>query len=368
MRYLLALLLGLALILPACAAEETAPPAGQDIVYAVTTMGKPPVTAIYVLEPKSGLRRLLYRDTDETNRVIMKMGGSDIVGAGRTVAPKDVFVVTGPAVAPESPARMDAISRLRVPDEAGKQAVPEQVLPLPLSFGETSAYHLWNRAPIFAVSADAAVFAVSVTRVGGKRLGKPAIRVISSAGGTEWSNVLPESDLYVSDLAFSADAKLLAYSVMPVGDEHTLDPSRLPLAGLYIADLTARTTRLLYPGFIDALAWGPKPEQITAAQRVGDIWSTTCSGAVVSVVTGLKLREFSLHGPAVALAYSGDAQWLAAETVERDQRVWVYPVAGGWGKQAPISTETGGRAALLGWLRMPPMAAAAAPGTQQPAM
>jgi hypothetical protein len=89
---------------------------------------------------------------------------------------------------------------------------------------------------------------------------------------------------------------------------------------------------------------------------------------VVSVVTGLKLREFSLHGPTVALAYSGDAQWLTAETVERGQRVWVYPVAGGWGKQAPISTETGGRAALLGWLRMPPMAAAAAPGAEQPVM
>jgi hypothetical protein len=367
MKCLLALLFGLALVLPAGAAEEIAPPAGLDIAYAVTTMGTVPVTAVYALEPKSGLRRLLFRDTDETNRIILKSGGSDIAGAGRTAAPKDVYVLTGPAVAPELPAQMDAISRLRFPDEAGKQAAPERVIPLSLSFGDTSAYHLWNRAPVFALSADAGVFAVCVTRIGETRLGKPTIRVISPAGA-EWRVALPGSDLYVSDLAFSPDAKLLAYSAMPMGDEHTLDRSRLPLAGLYMADLAAQTTKLLYSGFIDAIAWGPKPEQVTVSQRVGDIWSTACSAAVVSVVTGLKVKEFSLHGPTVGLAYSDDAQWLAAETVERDQRIWVYPVAGGWGKQAPISTETGGRIALLGWVRIPPMAATAAPGAEQPAM
>jgi hypothetical protein len=191
--------------------------------------------------------------------------------------------------------------------------------------------------------------------------------VIASAG-TEWRIALPDADLYVPDLAFSPDAKLLAYSVMPTGDEHTLNRSRLPIAGLYVADLAAQTTKLLYSGFIGAIAWGPKPEQLTVSQRVGDIWSTTYSAAVVSGATGLKVKEFSLHGPTIALAYSDDAQWLAAETVEHDQRIWIYPVAAGWGKQAPISTETGGRIALLGWVRIPPMAATAAPGAEQPAM
>jgi hypothetical protein len=329
-------------------------------------MGTVPVTAVYALEPKSGLRQLLYRDIDEENQIILKVGGSDIAGAGRTSAPRDVFVLTGPAVAPESPTQMDAISRMRFPEETGRQAVPERILPLPLSFGDAE-YHLWNRAPIFAVSADAGLFALCVTRIGGARLEKPTIRVISPAG-TEWRNALPGSDLYVSDMAFSPDAKLLAYSVLPLGDEHTLDRSRLPLAGLYVTDLAAQTTRLLYPGFIDAIAWGPKPEQITVSQRVGDFWSTAYSAVVVGATTGLKATETSLRGPTTALAYSDDARWLAAGTVGSEQRIWVYPVAGGWGKQAPISTETGGRIALLGWVRIPPIAAAAAPEPQQPAM
>ena len=366
-RCLLILLAALLPALLASAAEEPAPPPGQDIVYAVTTMGKVPVTAIYALEIGTGMRRLLYRDTEDASRVILKQGSSDILGAGRATPVKDVYVIVGPPVAPDNPAHLDAISRLRFPDETGKQAAPEPVLPLPLSFSESSAYHLWNRAPVFAVSSDGGKFAVFVLRIGETRLERPAIRIIPIAG-EEWRVPLPDSGLYIADLAFSPDAKLLAYSVMPQGDEHTLDEAHLPIAGLYLADLSARTTRMLYAGFIDAVAWGPKPDQITVAARVGDFWSTKHVGAVISISSGQKLREFSLRGPVVALAYSEDAQWLAAETVGGGQRIWVYPVAGGWGRQAPVSTETGGRISLLGWVRIAALGGAASPGAERPGM
>jgi len=364
MRHVAGLLLGLLVLLPVSAAEEPTPPPGQDIVYAVTMMGKIPVTAIYALEVGSGLRRLLYRDTNEANRVIVNIGSSDILGAGRTVPPKDVYAITGPAVAPNSPTHQDSISRLRFPDEPEKQAAPERVLPLALSFSDASTYHLWNRAPTFAVSSDASAFAVgAVLRIGETRLDRPTIRVIVT-GAQEWRIPLPNSDLYVAGLAFSPDAKLLAYSVMPLGDEHTLDVAQLPIAGVYLADLAARTTRLLYPGFIDALAWGAKREQVTVAARVGDFWDTRHVGSVINVPSGQKVREFSLRGYVTALAYSDDGQWLAAQFTDRDQHIWVYPVAGGWGKQAPVSADSGGRVSLLGWARIPPMTGTA-PGAEQ---
>ena len=351
MRLVVALML--LLCATAMAADEAAPPAGLDVVYAVSTLGKAPVTAIYAAEA-TGLRRLLYRDSSDANQVILKIAGSDVLGAGRAAPPKDVHVVMGPAVAPVNPSYTDAICRLRFPEEPGKQAAPEKVLSLALSFSEQSPYLLWNRAPIFAVSADGSKFAVYALRVGEEALERPTIRVIPTAG-EEWQIPLPSQSLYVADLAFSPDGKLLAYSVLPQGDEHTLDTAQLPIAGLYLADAAARTARLVFPGYIDAVAWGPRPEQVTVAARMGDFWSTKYAAFVINVPSGRKVREFSLRGAVSALAYSDDARWLAAQTLNQTQQVWVYPVSGGWGRPFPLPTETGGRIALLGWARLAPL-------------
>jgi hypothetical protein len=353
MRYLL-LLAGCMLALAAAAPAEEPPPAGLNVVYAVTaTTQRQMLSAIYAYEPSSGAHRLLYRDSPEGNRLLLKIAGSDLVGAARAVPPRDLYLVRGPTTAPSVTAPGDAITRLRLSEEAARQAVPERVLPLPLCFSLESAYGLWNRAPIFAVAPEADVFAIYALRVGETKLPRPTIRILSASGAEVWQLPLDHQDLYVTDLAFSATGKLLAYGVMPLGDEHTLDEALLPKAGLYLADLDAHTTRFLCPGFVDAIAWGPKPDQITIAARVGDIWSTQDIGAVLALPSGRKVAEFSLRGAVTSLAYSDDAQWLAAGTLYRgSQQIWIYPVAQGWGQQVKVEAQTGERVALLGWARL----------------
>jgi hypothetical protein len=353
MRWLAVLVVALLGTAAFAAEEEDTPSRGLDIVYAVTTMAKTPVTAIYAAEA-TGLRRLLYRDADEANHVIVKIASSDLLGAARALPPRDIFAVMGPAVAPEIPGHMDAIVRLRVPEQRGTPVAPEPVLPIPLSFSLDTPYHLWNRAPLFAVSADGATFAVHVLRVGERPLELPTIRIIPTAG-EEWQIPLPGKNYYASDLAFSPDGKLLAYSVLPLGDEHTLDTSQLPTAGLYLADIAARTTRLVHPSFVDALAWGPKLDQVTIASRSGDFWSTRYVASVIAVPSGRKTREFSLHGAVSALAYSDDAKWLAVQALDQTQQIWIYQVSGDWGRPIALRSDPGGRLALLGWARLAPL-------------
>jgi hypothetical protein len=347
-------LLALCLLVCGLAAGQENPPAGLQVVYALTaTTQKQMLSAIYAYEPASGLRSLLYRDTPEGSRLLLKMGGSDLQGVARAIPPGDVYAVMGPTTAPGGATPSDAVSRIRLGGEATKPATPERVFPLPLCFSLASAYGLWNRAPVFAVSPDATRFAVYALRVGEVRLDRPTIRLLSASGAEEWRIPLDHPDLYVADLAFSPDGGSLAYSVMPQGDEHTLDEALLPKAGVYLADIPARTTRQLYPGFVDAVAWGPRPDQITAAARVGDFWSTRYIGLVLALPLGRKVREFSLRGAVTALAYSDDGEWLAvAAHYQRAERIWIYPVSGGWGQQAKIEPQSGERIALLGWARL----------------
>lgn len=332
-------------------AEEPVPPPGLAFVYAVTTSGgQAPVTSIYVQEVSTGQRRLLYRDTQEANRALLKIGGSDLVGAGRAVPGRGVYVLMGPATAPDPSAHLDVMSRLPIAGDLAREAVPERVFPLPLSFSLASPYGLWNRAPAFAVSPDGSRFALSVLRVGASVLPRPTVRILGSSGEEEWRIPLESADLYVSDLAFSPDSSLLAYCVLPLGDEHTLDKAMLPKAGVYLADTSAHTTRFLYPGFADAIAWGPKPEQITVSLRVGDIWSTRHVGVVLRAASGQKVKELSLRGGVSAIAWSGDGRWLAAQTLYQDrQQVWIYHVSVGWGQPVKLEVQAGERLCLLGW-------------------
>lgn len=165
--------------------------------------------------------------------------------------------------------------------------------------------------------------------------------------------MLDQEGLYVADLAWSPDGKSLAYVVMPQADEHTLDEALLPKAGVYLADIATRTTRLLHPCYADALAWGPRPDRLTVAVRPGDIWSPRHVVRVLTLPSGKRIEEFSVHGQASALAYSDDAQWLAVQT-QRDgrQQIWLYPAAGGWGRLFYDLSQQDSRLSLLGWARV----------------
>jgi len=336
-------------------AEEPAPPPGLFVVYAVTaTAERPPVTTIWAREVSSSVRHLVYRDASEESRALLKIGSSDLLGAARTISPKDVLLLMGPAVAPDDAGYKDALTRIRFGDDPGKQTV-ERLLPLALSFSEESVYRLWNRAPLLAVSPDASRFAVAALRVGKARLERPGIRVLTPSGEEEWRIVLDHAALSVADLAFSPDGKWLAYLVMPLGDEHTLDQALLPKAGVYLADLTARTTRLLYPCFADAVAWGPTAGRITLGVRVGGIWGSGYAGEVVTVPQGRKVSEFSVRGPVLALAYSDDSRWLAVEVQQQTgPQIRIYGSADGWGRRLDLGTEGSARVALLGWARLGP--------------
>jgi len=239
------------------------------LALAVTTpTGNPPATSIFLYDIATESRRRLYADSpahpDGGPRVILKMAGSDIVGAGRTVSGRDVYVMMGPATADPAGDCADTFSRLQLAGDAMKW---EPLFLVPLCFSDASPYGLWNRAPIFAVDPIQGRVALSAMRVGEMRLETPSIRVLSATGEEEWQFPLPGRRFHVTDLTWSPNGKHLAYAVLPEGDEHTLDESQLPVAGVYLADIAARTTRLIYRCYADALVWGPQPGEITIAAR-----------------------------------------------------------------------------------------------------
>jgi hypothetical protein len=247
---------------------------------------------------------------------------------------------------------MDALSILRIRSADG-EASWKKVLDLPLSFSEASPYGLWNRAPLLAVSPNRARAAITALRVGQKALAGPMIRVLAMYGAEEWQLPLPGKEFRVVDLAWSPDSRQLAYAVMPEGDEHTLDESLLPQAGVYLADVAARTLVVLHKCYPAALAWGPKGDRISIAVRP-DVWGRAPVVRTLSFPSGKRLEEFSVPGSAEALAYSGDGRWLAVQVAEDGaQAVQVRPTSGGWGRSIYRLPAGEGRLALLGWVLIP---------------
>ena len=328
-------------------------PPGSSVVYGISESGEgTPVTALYAQEVASGSRRELYRDRDEGNRILIRIAASGILGAGRAAPPGDVYFLMGPTRVSDLNACTDALCRLRIGAE-GQQMAPERLFPVPLCFSDASPYGLWNRAPNFAVSVDGRRFAVPAMRVGETRLERTSIRVLSADGEEVWRVPLEDEMLYVADLAWSPNGAQLAYIVMPYGDVHTLDEALLPKAGVYLADVEGRTTRLLYQCFADTLAWGPGSEEITVAARIGDFWSTKCEGQVIAVPSGQKQRQFSLRGYVTALAYSEEATHLVVQArYENEDQLWIYPTTDGWGEPLRMEMPEGGVLALLGWARL----------------
>lgn len=334
-------------------AETGVTPADLGLVYAIseTTEGVPR-TSIYLHGVGPGPARMLYRDADEKDQILTKIAGSDLVGSGRTVPPRDVYVMMGEATAADLSTCGDALCRLRIAAKAEEQDEPEPVLVIPLCFSDASPYGLWNRAPIFAVSPDGERIALEALRAGDVRFARPAIRVLASDGRDEWRIALEEPGLHVVDLAWSPDGKSLAYIVMPEADEHTLDEALLPRAGLHVADVEARTSRLVYRCYGRAVAWGPRQDRITVAARARDMWDESYVAQVVVARSGGKVEEFSLPPRVAALAYSDDGRWLAVQSAQGDrQQIWLYPSSEGWGRLLHEVPQQEGRMSLLGWVR-----------------
>jgi len=321
------------------------------LAVAVTTpTANPPSTSLFLYDIATQSRTDLYEDLSLDQRVIVKMGGSDIVGAGRAVRERDIYVMMGPATVDPAGACSDTLSRLRL---AGGDSKWEPIFPVPLCFSDASPYGLWNRAPIFAVDQSQGRVALPALRGGETRLESPSIRVLSAAGVEQWQFPLPGRWFHVTDLAWSPNGKHLAYAVLPEGDEHTLDESQLPSAGIYLADIGTQTTRLIYHCFADALAWGPQPGQITIAAHPKDIWGPASVVRVIAVPDGKKVEEFSAPAAIQALRYTDDAQWLAVQSVVASgQIISIYPASGAWGRKVYELPAGQGRLALLGWVRV----------------
>jgi hypothetical protein len=310
----------------------------------------PPATTISLLDPRSGALSDLYLDPQAGRHVLVRIAGSDLLGSARAVPPADVYAFIGPSVA--DPHALDALSVLRVP-RPGVQAAWKPVLEVPLSFSEASPYGLWNRAPLLAVSPRRDRAAVTALRIGERALAGPMIRVLSMYSTEEWQLPLAKG-LRVVDLSWSPDGKQLAYALSPEGDEHTLDDSLLPEAGIYLADVAARTSSRLHHCYPAAVAWPPKGDRITIAVRP-DVWGPAGVVRTVAFPGGKRLEEFSVAGSAEALAWSDDGRWLAVQLSGKGvQVVQVRASSGGWGRDIFRLPAAEGRLALLGWVR-PPM-------------
>lgn len=334
------------------AGVATAAELPQDLrlALAVTkSTENPPSTSLFLYDVSTKSRMDFHADSGVDRRVIVRIAGSDIIGAGRAVSGQDIYVMMGPATVDPEGTCADTFSRLRL---AGDEMKWEPLFFVPLCFSDASPYGLWNRAPIFAVDPNQGRVALPAMRVGETRLETPSIRVLSATGEEEWQFRLPGKWFQVTDLAWSPNGEHLAYAVLPGGDEHTLDESHLPTAGVYLADIAARTTRLIYRCYADALAWGPKPGQITVAARQKDIWGPAGIIRVVAVADSGRVEEFSAPAAIQALAYSDDAQWLAVQSaVAGGQIISVYPTSDGWGDQVYSLPAQRRRLALLGWVR-----------------
>jgi len=355
MSRLLLLLAALALVFcvrPA-SAKEVQLPADVQLALAITDPTvSPPSTKIFTLNLLTGVTQTIYGDSsDQTSRLLVRIAGSDLLQAARTVPPRDIYTMRGPArVEPGAPCE-DTLSRLRV----GEGARWEPRLLVPLCFSDASPYGLWNRAPLFAVSPDGKRVAFPALRAGEEKFPRLTIRVLSLTGGPERRLALPEGGWFaVTDLAWSPNGAQFVYSVIPEGDEHTLDESLLPKAGVYLADVQTEVSLLLHRCYADALSWSPVTGLITVAIRPGDIWAPANVLRVIDPFEGARREEMSAAGSVQALAHSDNGKWLSAQTMQRDgEHIYVYPVADGFAQEVFHLPTGEGRLALIGWLRIP---------------
>ncbi len=322
------------------------------LVFAITKpTEKPPVTTIFTYDLKTDTRTEIYRDTGKADHILLKIASSDLLGASRCLLPGEVYAIIGPPSAQPGAGPSDYLSRLHIGSPAEGW---QHLLPIPLSFSEASPYGVWNRAPIFAISPMTDRIAFTALRVGAVKLDRPAIRILTLAGVEEWQLPLPSSDFYVTDLAWSPDGSQLAYCLLPLGDEHTLDESLLPKAGIYLAELATHTVSFVYPCYGEAIAWGTKPNRIIVTTHRGDIWGPADRAQAVALPEGQKVEEYSLAGSGEALSCA-DGDWLAVQIARNNkQEIWLYPGAGGLGRRVYEQTQTEGRLALLGWVRTAP--------------
>ncbi|MFB3882021.1 MAG: hypothetical protein ACE149_12210 [Armatimonadota bacterium] len=349
------IILGCVLAGLACLAASTLPvragagqpDSGLRLAIAVTRTGvSPSGTAISLLDPQPGVLSLVYRDAATGPRLLLKIGGSDLLGAARALPPSDIYALLGPPTA--EPGQLDSLSAWRV---AG-QASWKQVADLPLCFSEASPYGLWSRAPLLAVSPDRSRAAVTALRAGEKVFAGPVIRVLSMYGADEWQVPLPGRDFRATDLAWSPDGEQLAYAVLPLGDEHTLDASLLPQAGVYLANARTRAYRLLQQCFPAAIAWGPRGDRLSIAVQP-DVWTGAGIVRTISLTSGKRAEEFTVTGAAQALAYSPDGRWLAIQVSGPDGESLQLRASAddGWPRTIYQLPSSEGRLALLGWLQ-----------------
>lgn len=336
----------LALCGPQALAAE--PESALRLVIAVTQpTERPPATTISLLHPRSGTLSELYRDPKDGRRLLVKIAGSDALGSARTASLSDVYAFLGSPVAEAG--ALDTLSVLRLP-RPGAQAAWKQVLEVPLSFSEASPYGLWNRAPLLAVSPRSGRAAITALRIGERALAGLTIRVLSMYGTEEWQLAIRKG-MRVVDFAWSPNGRQLAYALSPEGDEHTLDESLLPEAGIYIADAEARTTSPLHHCYPAAVAWAPKGEGLTVAVQP-DVWGPADVIRTISFPGGKRLEEFSVPGSAEALAWSDDGKWLAVQVSGKGAQVaQVRAYPDGWGNEVFRLPAGKGRLALLGWIR-----------------
>ncbi len=322
------------------------PDTNLKLVIAITHMGKPPSSTLSILDPRSGVVSEVYRDTKEGERILAKIGGSDLLDVARAMPPNEVYAFIGPPTA-ESNKATDTLSCLSLPGASWKA-----VNQIPLSFSEASPYGMWNRAPLLAVSPNRQHFAITALRIGEKALAGPAIRVITMYDAEEWQIPLPSKEFQVNDMAWSPDGTHLAYALIPLGDEHTLDESLLPQAGVYLADLSAHTSALLHHCYPAALAWTPRGDRISVTVSP-DIWSSANVVRTLAYPNALRVEEFSVAGSAEAICYSDDGQWLAIQVIgDGTHTVQLRPTTGGWPQTIYQLSASDGRLALLGWIRM----------------
>jgi hypothetical protein len=269
------------------------------------------------------------------------------------VTPDGTAFLVDRTVAEDDPAACPA--RLVRIELADSRAMPTSrpLFPLPLIYGAMDSWERSAETSLFAVAGNGGRFAlVAPSSLGADSHGW-SVFVVSATGDMEWEFTLAAPSLRVSDLAWSDDGTLLAWLAV-LDDAETNGEVRLAgQEGLYVADIAARSVRLLRRCRGEALAWGPSADRVTLAPAPAPGRTDGHLLRVILVPSGIDVEEFSVAGRVSAIAYTADRRHLAIQT-ESDgrQEIWVFRAAGGWGRRVYETPPDAGRLSLLGWARV----------------